>query len=143
MAKANPETIILKGNPHIKERRAGAALSPGNFVELTTANTVRKTSTAGESGSNIAIENDLVGETITDAYASGDRVLYASFASGDEAYVRVAANQAAIALGADLSLTNEGTVATHTGTHAVVARALEAVNNSSGGSEVFIRVEIA
>ena len=143
MAKANPETIILKGNPLIKERDAAVVLSPGHFVELTSANTVRKVDEAGASSRNIAIENDLLGKTITDAYAASDRVMYAAFKPGEEAYVRLQARATAIVIGDELALTATGSVVKASGTAAVVARALQAIDNSSNTNEVFIQVEVA
>ena len=145
MAKANPDTVILKGMPIIKEGTANAALSPGHYVAHVPSGSIGKNLVAGEAGvRNVAIENDLAGKGINDAYAANDRVLYASFAPGDEAYVRVAASAPAIRLGDDLAVTGSGTIAKLTGSQAVVARALESVDNSSNSaSEVFIRVEIA
>ena len=143
MAKAKPETIILKGNPLIKERDAVVALSPGHFVELTAANGVRKVDEAGASSRNIAIENDLLGKTISDAYAANDRVLYAAFTPGEEAYVRLQARATAVVVGDDLALSATGSVVKAAGGADVVARALEAIDNSANANEVFIKVEVA
>ncbi len=145
MAKAKPDTICLKGMPMIKEGVATAALNPGYLVEFDGAtDKVKKQSTAQEDCRRaFALENDLVGDERTDAYAKDDRVRYGSFHAGQEVYARVAAAAPAIVLGNKLEAAGDGTVRKLTANGAVVGFALEAVDNSAGAAEVFIQVEVA
>lgn len=141
MAKTRPETIVLKGDPILKEAQASAAISPGHVIEFGGAKDVQKQSTADKNTLlRVAVENDLIGETIEDAYAANDNVLYVSLRPGDEAQLRVAASAAAIVKGDQLELTGDGTL-NKLAAGTAVAEALEAVDNSGGGSEAFIIVE--
>lgn len=95
-------TITLKGDGIHKEAVAGGAITPGMLVALTSAstNTVIAHSVAGGPAVRaFAIENELEGEDITDAYASGDKVLYTVFQPGSEVYALVAASAPAITKG--------------------------------------------
>lgn len=145
MADSTPKTIVLLGSPKIKEAQATAAISPGHLVEYGGAKDIRKTSTALVSCRKaIALENDIVGKTITDAYAANDWVRYGVFTPGDVAYVRVAAAATAIAKGDKLVAHSDGTVKkTGATTDFIVGYALEALDNSAGGSEAFIKMEVA
>ena len=144
MAKTNPETIVLKGEPIFKEGRASAAISAGHLVEFGGTRDIRKQSTAkADCRRAIALENDLIGKGITDAYAANENVRYGSFHSGQEAYVRVAASAPAIAKNDSLEAAGDGTVRKVTSASTIIGWALEAKDNSSGSSEVFIKMEIA
>ena len=82
MAKINPETIILKGCPMIKEGVTDEKLSPGHALERGGGKDVQKVSTASRrAGVMIALENDLNAEGITDEYAANDRVRIGVFRS--------------------------------------------------------------
>lgn len=141
-------TIHLKGEPIRKEGVATEAMSPGHFVvsiprTSTQAGSLAFPAAAGGVAQGIVLENELEGETITDVYVTNDNVLYGVFPKGGEVLARVAAGAAAIAAGAPLAVATDGTVITATvGTHHVVGTALAAVDNSGGGTEVFIQVEI-
>jgi hypothetical protein len=97
-----------------------------------------------------AFENELAGKTITDQYAIGDQVLCMVCAPGAEVLMVLAASAAAIVIGDYLESAGDGTVrlgvadaATDTAQRrAIVGMALEAVDNSGGGTEVFIKVEV-
>ena len=144
MAKARSETISLKGEPLLKEGAASAAISPGHFVEFGGTKDIRKQSTAQANARRaIALENDLEGKGITVAYAANSNVRYGSFHPGQEAQVRVAAAAPAIVKGDALELAGDGTVRKLTGSGNIIAFALEAIDNSSGSSEVWINLEIA
>jgi len=85
MAKTNPDTIVLKGGNVRKEFKAAGTIYPGNLIVLGSGNTV----TAGYSaGQNIvplfAIENEVNGDEISDAYASGAQVQAVFAQPGDE-----------------------------------------------------------
>lgn len=146
-----PNTILLKGRGIRKERISGAAINPGHLVEVNTANNVVVHSAAASSAAAaFAIENELFGKTINDALTSGDQVVFEYMPTGAEIYARLAASAPAVVIGDYLESAGDGTLrkvavdaATDQGQrNAVVARAIEAVDNSGGGTEVFIRVEI-
>ena len=151
MAKSKPETIILRvkgGCPLFDEYKAEEAINPGHLVEIITASAnrgqVQKNGTAGARiPRKFAIENDYVGEDITDAYSTGDRVKVVTFQPGEHVYVKLAASAAAIVEGDILTPHSDGTMAKHsTAAHEKMAIALEDVDNSSGTSEVFLAAEI-
>lgn len=87
-----PSTICLKGTFERKEGEASAAITPGHLVEFGGANDLQVHSTAGGVARKaVALENDLIGKGITDAYAAGETVQYGVFPSGSEFYGILAA----------------------------------------------------
>jgi len=150
MASTTPNTIILKGDGIRKEADAAGTITPGHLVEFDASGDLVVHATAGGNARKaFAVENDLIGNGITDNYVSGDRVQYNVFRSGDEVYALVPAGAAAIAIEAALesagdgTLVNVGTATATGGTDIVVAYALEAVDNSGGGTAARIKVEVA
>lgn len=141
-----PKTIILKtsdGGIIRKERVAAAAITPGDLIELTSADEVQRHSgAAGAAARAFAIENDLVGDGIDDDYDDGDTVQYGLFRSGEEVYALLAYGQN-VAIGAKLASASAGKLQAHTGdaTASLVAIALEAVNANTDGAER-IKVEV-
>lgn len=157
MAKSKPETIKLIA-PTLRrcEAKATAAIKPGHILQLdTTATQVKVNATAKiRPRLAVALEDELGGKTITDAYANGDRVYYGIFKSGDVAQLRLAANAAAITLADQLEVAADGTVRkltagsqlgsglfTYTPPGIAIAAPLEAIDNSANAAEVFIKVE--
>lgn len=152
--KTAPETIVLIGQPARKEDKAIAAFSPGHLLEFNSTG-VRKHSVAkGNSRKAIAVENELLGKTIEDAYAINDNAHYVVFGSGDVGQVRVAAAAPAIVKGDFLESAGDGTfrkitAPSQSGTTpfavtaggVALAVALAALDNSGGGSEAFLQVE--
>lgn len=149
---ATPKTIILKGHGIRKEGVASGAITPGHLIEFGGANDLQVHGTAaGNARKAFAVENDLIGDGIDDAYALGDQVQYNVFQTGEEVYALVAAAATAIPKGAALESAGDGTVRIQTTDAAtddtqrdsVVGYALEAVDNSAGGSAARIRIEVA
>ena len=144
--------VVLKGCPVIHEQfSAAAAISPGHLVEMASATTVQKHGTAAANAARtFAVERGEMGKSVTTAYATGDRVKVAHARAGDRILARVAAAATAITAGMFLESAGNGCLRKLTTDAAtddtqrvsVVARAMEAVDNSGGGSEVFIVVEI-
>lgn len=147
-------TILLKGErQHIrKEGIAGGAIIPGQTVILGSNGKFTAGPAAGASPAKktllVAIERELenynngapvAGSPIDRAYADGDRLLYAALPTGCEWYATLAASAAAIVKGD--SLENNGGHLRKATTGEVVAVALEAVDNSGGGSVARIIVE--
>ncbi len=149
-------TILLKGRGIRKEGVALLALSPGELVELNTSSQVIAAAVAKENiTAAFVVENELLGSEITVDYAALDNVVYEVMPKGAEVLARLAASAAAIVVGDLLESAGDGTLRKQTpfsqsGTtpfavvaegHAI-ARAIEAVDNSGGGAEVFIQVEV-
>lgn len=161
-------TIILKGErQHIrKEGIAGAAIVPGMLVSLSSDGKYDPHGTAaGEAARLIAVENELkswetngvpiAGSPIDQAYADNDRLYYASCAPGVEVYALLAAGATAVVAGTLLESAGDGTLRNRTafaqaGTTPfavtpagfAIARAMESVDNSGGGSRARIIVEM-
>lgn len=158
MASSTPNTILLKGCGIRKELNAAEAITPGSLVELASATTVQNHSTAGGAAAKaFAVENDLVGDGIDTNYSSGDRVQYEVLPAGAEVYALVAASATAIPVGSPVISDGDGTVAVYAAqdvdeggsatytiyADSIVGYALEAVDNSGGGSAVRIKIEVA
>lgn len=155
---ADPAQIIqalggINGEPVVNEALAAAAttIKPGHLVEEILA-TVQEHSTAADNAQKLVALTDLpTGGTIDDVYTVAATVRYGAFHAGQKGFLRLAASAAAIVVGNVLESAGDGTVriaAADTATDtdqrdAIVAYAVEAVDNSGGGSEVFIEVRFA
>ena len=142
-------TISLKGDFVQKEGEASEAITPGHLVEFGGANDLRKHATeAGPARKAFALENDLVGEGIDDAYASGDTVKYAVFLPGSEVNALLDGGENA-SKGSQLMSSGDGSlkvVETEAQQDSIIAWAIEAKDNSAtsaGGAQVRIKVEVA
>ena len=144
MAKSRSETIRLLGMPIMKEGQASEAINPGYLIEFGGTNDIQVQDTAQQNCRRaFALENDLLGKTINDAYSTNERVRYASFSPGQELQAKVAAAAPAIVKGDALEAAGDGTLRKLTAGGTTIAFALEAVDNSSGTAEVFIQIEVA
>jgi hypothetical protein len=146
-------TILLKGRDKVtrKEYVAGTAINPGYLLALAADGDVDPHAAAAENQSSMfAFENELAGKTITDEYAIGDQVLCMVCAPGVEVLAVLAASADAIVIGNYLESAGDGTLrivttaaaTTEAERRAVVGMALEAVDNSGGGGEVFLKMEV-
>lgn len=144
-------TIILKGRGIQKEGVAGATITPGELVTLNSSNEVIPHGTAaGNAQAAFAKENEVIGGGIDDTYASGDNVIYEVLPPGAEVYALVAAAAGAIVIGDYLESAGDGTLrklaasasTAQSARNSVVARAIEAVDNSGGGARARIKVEV-
>jgi len=88
-------TIKLKNYVQIQEEyTAAAAITPGNLIELNSAGTVQKHAGLGKTALVMfAVEDELQGKGITDAYAAGDRVQCWIATRGDIVYATVKASE--------------------------------------------------
>jgi len=83
---------MLKGGFIRKEAIASSAITPGDLVEFGGVNELQDHSTVGGTARKaFALENDLIGRGIDDAYAAGETVQYAVCHSGTEVNARLAA----------------------------------------------------
>lgn len=140
-------TIALKtreGGPLRKEGVTDEAVTPGHLLEYGGSNDVQKHSTAnGTVNAMVALENDLVGDDIDDAYASGETVQFGIFAPGEEVYMWLAYGET-ISKGDYLTSAGDGTLHAAAGSADGRTRfkAIEAVTNTTGGAAVRIKVEV-
>lgn len=141
---SDTRTIVVKGGGIRKEAEAATAITPGHFLQLNAAGTVSFSSVAEATANKqvrIAVENEVVGKGTDDNYAIGDWVLFEVLQRGAEFYAVVAAGTAAIASGAPLNVSTDGSVVSGAQGVANVATALEAVDNSGGGTATWILCE--
>ncbi len=135
-------TILLKGRWMRKEAVAAATITPGNLISFNSSGLLLKHATEGGAVAPLfAVENDLLGKTISDDYLVNDYVQAEYMVTGMEvlAWLHTAEN---VAKGALLSSKGNGSLRATTSGHVVVAQALEAVDNSAGGAPERIKVVI-
>ena len=142
MVKINPETIIINADPILRERKAVGTIKPGHLVKVTAEGFLKKQDQAKiQCQKAFAIENDIVGKGINDEYIDGELVKYGIFRGGSILYARLAAGADELLLGDSLEAGNDGTVAKQTEDGSIIGYAMESVDNSTGLTEVFIKIE--
>lgn len=159
MAKTNPSTIVLKGNPLYKEYPlapldacGNGAIYPGMLVELV-AGEVRPHSTEGGNatpmfaveGLNKSPDSITMGD-IDDPYDDDNGVVKVGFFNdGDEVYALVGAGDT-ITKHDLLQSASDGYLMTYSASSPPplrpVARALETKDNSAGVTYARVRVEV-
>ncbi len=93
---------------------ASAAITPGHLLELASATTVKVHANAGQNVlPMIALEDELQGNAITDAYAAADRVQCWIPQRGDVAYM-ILKNGENVSAGDFLESAGDGTLQKHT-----------------------------
>ena len=116
------------------EKVPAAAFHPGHLLELTTADKVQKHSSQNGvvTPPMFAIEDNLQGKTIDDAYATTGRAQVWIPQRGEEVYAVLADGQN-VSVGSTLASNGDGTLKTHTSN--IIAVAIEALDlsDSSGG----------
>jgi len=113
MADTRAKTIILIGEGIRKERVANAAITPGHLVEVMTTGKLRVHATAAANAQKaFAIEDDMQGKTIDDAYAANAIVQYEVMQRGAEVNALIANGQT-IAIGDPLESAGDGTLQKH------------------------------
>jgi hypothetical protein len=135
-------TILLKGRGIRVEAVAGGAITPGHLLTRDATGKLVVFNTAGGAAPRIfAVENDIVGKEIKDAYAANDYVQAEHLHSGCEALGFVIAGGAAIVIGDLLEAGGAGGFR-KLNTGVAIAQALEAVDNSAGGTQARIKVAL-
>jgi hypothetical protein len=115
-----------------REDRCNSAITPGHLVEFNANDRLQVHSTSGgKAATMFAKEADFIGNSVTTAYASGDRVPYAECAPGTVVWAHLASGQN-VARGDYLSSNGAGALTAYTGSAAPVAQADEDANASSG-----------
>lgn len=134
-------TILLKGeNPNIEEMEANAAITPGMLIEVMSTGKVR--AHADENGNAVprfALEDELQGKSISEAYAAADQVRCWHPQRGDQVYALLADGESVV-IGDFLASNGDGYLQKFVGGDSgaaeelpleIVAVAREAVNRSS------------
>lgn len=129
--------------------KASESFTPGELVELGGSNDVQKHSTAGGTSiKRFAMPADTYGNDKTDDYSSGEtaEILTAHRGTQIHALLGTGSSEVNISESEFLESAGDGTLqAFGTATSNednIVAQAREAVDNSSGGSEARIKVEV-
>lgn len=140
----DPKTIELYGLCTQHEASALGTITPGMLIERAAGGVQAHSTAQGGGNLHFATEYTPSGRTIDDDYASGDQVIFKTFQPGASVYALVPAAAAAITEGDFLVSNGDGTLRlqTATSTGVQIAQALEAVDNSAGGSPARIRVEV-
>jgi len=153
------KTISLKGQPFRKEYLAGAGITPGHLIALaSTGKVVVHPTTYKNAQKMFALEDPYrASASIDTAYVADDTCYCGVCSPGDEIYALIPASAPAIVIGDALCSNGDGTVikwaaqavdeagsATFTlYDQAIIGYALEAVDNSSGGTVVRLKIESA
>lgn len=135
-----PNTVILRGdNVTYREDRSNEAFSPGHLLDFAANDRLQRHGTSGGYAPRMfALEADYIGNEVTVAYASGDRVPYADCAPGTVVWAWLASGQN-VARGAYLMSNGDGTLTARTSTNIGIAQADEDANASTGSPTAGIR----
>lgn len=137
-----PKTIGLKGECIRKERQANAAITPGDLVEVMSTGKLRRHATiGGQAAKAFALENDLIGKGIDDAYAASDQAQYGVFQPGAEVNAWLLLGESC-SVGDFLESAGNGTlqVASTPVEGSNVAIALEAITGGAAAKRVKVEV---
>ena len=141
-----PKTIIVKGNPPYFEDLCSVLVLPGHLLEIISTDVVKPHATAdGPSARMFAIENETIGEGISDDYPIGDTVKYVHAQPGDWIYAILQDGNTSVIGGylksnGDGTLKLSGTIDGTTLTESLVAIAREVVVAS--GADAFVLIEV-
>lgn len=148
MSAYSYRTIRIQTDARVKEALAGGAITPGMLVAYTSTGTVVVHPSSGADAAKMfAMEDDLQGKSITDAYASGNNVRFFAAQRGDLVFAYLASGQNVTCH--DLLESNgAGYLTKHTASsagvveypEAIVGEAMESVNATSAASRILIMV---
>src|SRR3990167_7439788 len=132
-----PNTIVLRGDAWTaREDRCNAALTPGMLCDFAANDRLTTHASAGGYAPRIfALEADYVGNTVSTAYVSGDRVPYADCAPGVVVWAHLASGEN-VARGAYLSSDGAGRLHAYAGTAPPVAQSDEDADATAAGTGV-------
>lgn len=150
--------IVLKatGAEQYGGSPADATITPGDLIKRTSTGIIRHATAAGNAMPMFAVNAPDQNRGIDSDFASGEDVPWVIAPRGSQIYGVLAASAAAIVVGDYLESNGAGGLRKHTPQQVVetgsattniqanapIAIALEAVDNSAGGSKVRIRAEI-
>ena len=142
------KTITIMGDGVRKERTANAAITPGQLIYILSTDKVAVHADAGGVAQRMfAVEDDLQGKEIGDAYSANNVCVYCVFRPGDEVYALIADGEN-IAIGDKLVSNGDGDLKEATldssGEDHVLAIALEAIDlsDSSGADPASRRCRV-
>lgn len=136
------KTITIIGDPIHKEYAAAAAITPGMLCELASTGKAQAHSTAGGTAQRMfALEDELQGKEIGDAYTANTQAQFGIFKPGDEVLAILYDGEVAV-IGSKLESTGDGTLRVvdadaslgDIAVQSVVAIALEAKDMSSSSA---------
>ena len=130
------------GAPILSERIGGAGIVAGMLVAEVGGIVVLNASADALAQKLFAQTNLAVAGDIDTVYVSGETVSYGAYHAGQEVNAIVAAGAVAITDGAPLASAGDGTLKIGTVATAI-AYAIEAVDNSGGGTTVRIKARVA
>ena len=134
-----------------KEANVAEAITPGHLVALNSSGAMIKHNVAGPAAAagvntpgivRVAVENDIFGKGIDDLWAINDQGLYQPLDTGAEFMALLAAAAPAVAVNDLVESAGNGTVRKTTVIANAIGRAVEAKDNSAGGTQVRLRVEV-
>ena len=129
-----PNTIILRGDAStLREDRCNEAITPGHLLDFAANDRLIRNANTGGRSRMFALEADYIGNTVTTAYVSGDRVPYADCVPGTIVWAHLASGEN-VARGAALmgDATVLGALIAQTGTNFQCAEADEDADASTG-----------
>ncbi len=130
---------IKKYSDVIEEATAAAPFTPGHLIEFTSAGKVRAHSTAtGTALPMFALEDELQGKGITEAYSTDNLVQCWIAGRGDMVYALLNSGESVTAGDFLESAGNGNLQALTTGTP--IAQAVETVNASGGTARIVVRI---
>ena len=140
----NSIITLARGAGIQREGKAGeAGIYPGHLLETSAADTFLRLNNAASVGAPIlvAVENMYLAPGTKDTvYAVNDNVYAVAVTNGMQFQARIAAAAVAIVIGDQLVSDGDGGLKKAGAAEEVIAEALEAVDNSGGGSSVLIEV---
>ena len=139
MAKARPDTIILKGDPIMSEKEAGGAISPGHLIKREGSGVVVQTLDGAGAPPTFAKENDIAGDDLNHPYASGEIVQFFTAYGGMAVNARLKSGQN-IDVGEGLISGEDGELKT-AGNTVPIAISLEDTGGATTAAR-FLKVEI-
>ena len=132
MAKANPETIMIKGDSWVThEAVAAVALTPGEIVTFNSTGQFALPA-AGDVLKMFVIEDDIAGQEITVDYDINDNCRAVVAQPGSIIFAILTDGQS-VPIGRTLEVDANGTLIT-TGSNVEIAMALEAVDASDSAA---------
>lgn len=117
-------------------------ITPGMLIERAAGGVQAHSTAGGPASTHFAVEFGMTGQTIDDLYEASDQVIFKTYYAGSGINALVSAGTAAIADRALLASDGAGGLRTAGLDEIAVAQALEAVDNSVGGTAVRIKVEV-
>lgn len=145
LSSDSPKRIHLIGTGRIEEAVAGGAITPGHLIMLNSSGQVVVHDDADAPAEALfALEDALQGNSIDDAYASGDRVNFVIAQRGDVVYAYLASGDAT-AIGDSLVSNGDGTLhvpgSGQAGTPIAIAlEAVDATDSDAAASRIKVRI---